>query len=161
MKVSKNLSSVSTLQRLQRAAAFLAAALLAGCATRMPPSRNAYVYIAENTALTFDGDTFLNVDELPRRLMKAGATPENTIVLIPQGDVPAVYLRRIVSICGQGGMPNVVIRERVAPSATIQKFGTGIEKQPGATPPRFVPPGAKGKSVTGVKDKSAKDFGDK
>ena len=149
------------LQRFNAFNAFNAAALLAGCTTRMPPSRNAYVYIAENTAITFDGDTFLDVEELPRRLVKAGATPENTIVLIPQGDVPAVYLRRIVSICGQGGMPNVVIRERVAPSATIQKFGTGIQKQPGATPPRFVPPGAKGKIGKGVKDKSDKDFGDK
>ena len=140
----------------------LAAALLAGCTTRMPPSRNAYVYIAENTAITFDGDTFLEVDDLPRRLIKAGAGPENTIVIIPQGEVPEVYLRKIVTTCGKGGMPNVVIREQVAPSATIQKSGTGIQKQPGATPPRFVPPGAKVKTSKGqpVKDPDFKPIKD-
>ena len=125
----------------------LATALLAGCASRMAPSQNAYVYIAENTAITFDGETFLQVDELPRRLVKAGATPENTIILIPQGKVPEVYLRSIVSACGRGGLPNVVIRENVAPTATTQKLGTGIHKQGGATPPRFVAPGAKGVPV--------------
>ena len=161
MKAPKKLFNPSTLQ-LFNTSTLLAAALLAGCATRMPPSRNAYVYIAENTAITFDGETFLEVDDLPRRLMRAGAGPENTIVIIPQGAVPEVYLRKIVSTCGKGGMPNVVIREQVAPSATIQKSGTGIQKQPGASPPRFVPPGAKGKAIKGqpVKDPNFKPLKD-
>jgi hypothetical protein len=142
--------------------ALVAVALLSSCTTRMPPSRNAYVYIAENTAITFDGETFLDVDDLPRRLVRAGAGPENTIVIIPQGAVPEVYLRKIVSTCGKGGMPNVVIREHVAPSATVQKSGTGIQKQPGATPPRFVPPGAKGKTIKGlhVKDPNSRPVKD-
>ncbi len=144
MKVSKKLFNRSTL---------LATALLAGCASRMAPSQNAYVYIAENTAITFDGETFMQVDELPRRLIKAGATPENTIVLIPQGKVPEVYLRSLVNTCGRGGLPNVVIREQVAPTATTQKLGTGLQSPKGATPPRFVAPGAKGKTIKDAKKK--------
>ena len=123
----------------------LVAVLLAGCASHMAPSQNAYVYIAENTAITFNGETFMQVDELPRRLIKAGATPENTIILIPQGRVPEVYLRSLVNACGRGGLPNVVIRERVAPTATTQKLGTGIQKQGGAKPPRLILPGARDK----------------
>ncbi len=121
----------------------LAAAILAGCATRMPPSRRAYVYIAENTAITFNGDTFMRVDQLPQKLLKAGATPENEILIIPQGKVPEAYLKSIISACGRNGLPNVVIREDVAPVSFAQKLGTGIEKQPGATPPRVVTPAAK------------------
>ena len=147
MKVSPKLFNPLTLSTL------LAVALLAGCASRMAPSQNAYVYIAENTAITFDGETFMQVDELPRRLIKAGATPENTIVLIPQGRVPDIYLRSLVNTCGRGGLPNVVIREQVAPTATTQKLGTGIQSQKGATPPRFVAPGAKGKPVKDAKKK--------
>ncbi len=125
----------------------MAVAFLAGCASHMAPSRNAYVYIAENTAITFDGETFMQVDELPQRLIRAGATPENTIILIPQGRVPEVYLRSLVNACGRGGLPNVVIRERVAPSSTTQKLGTGIQKQGGAKPPRLVLPGAKARQA--------------
>ena len=119
----------------------------------MPPSQNAYVYIAENTAITFDGETFMQVDELPRRLIKAGATPENTIILIPQGKVPEVYVRSIVNTCGRGGLPNVVIREQVAPTATTQKLGTGIPKQSGATPPRVVLPGKNNKPTKDTRKK--------
>ncbi len=121
----------------------LAAALLAGCATRMSPDRQAYVYIAENTAITFDGDTFMQVDQLPKRLLKAGATPENEIFLIPQGDVPDVYLKSIISACGRSGLPNVIVREQIAPSSYAQKIGTGVKTPAGATPPRMVAPGAK------------------
>ncbi len=131
----------------------LGAALLTGCASRMAPSQNAYVYIAENTAITFDGETFMQVDELPRRLIKAGATPENTIVLIPQGKVPEVYLRSLVNTCGRGGLPNVVIREQVAPTSTTQKLGTGLPKQPAATPPRIVLPGTKDKPANDTRTK--------
>ena len=130
-------------KRLNGLSLLLGATLLTGCASRMAPSQNAYVYIAENTAITFDGETFMQVDELPRRLIKAGATPENTIVLIPQGKVPEVYLRSIINTCGKGGLPNVVIREQVAPTSTTQKLGTGIQTQGGAKPPRLVLPGAK------------------
>ena len=134
---------------------FLAAALLAGCATRMAPNQRAYVYIAENTAITFDGETFLQVNELPHRLLDAGATPENQIVIIPQGKVPDVYLKSIVSACGRGGFPNVLIKEETKPVAFTQKAGTGIARQPGATPPRFVAPGAKaGDSTSKTKKKS-------
>ncbi len=145
MTISQKTFNLSTL--------LLAASLLAGCASHMAPSQNAYVYIAENTAITFDGETFMQVDELPRRLIKAGATPENTIVLIPQGRVPDIYLRSLVNTCGRGGLPNVVIREQVAPTATTQKLGTGIQNPKGATPPRFVAPGAKGKPVKDAKKK--------
>ena len=148
MKISKKTFNLSTLQHFNLAI-LLAAALLAGCASHMAPSQNAYVYIAENTAITFNGETFMQVDELPRRLIKAGATPQNTIILIPQGRVPEVYLRSLVNSCGRGGLPNVVIREQVAPTATTQKLGTGIQKQGGATPPRVILPGKK--------DKPAKD----
>ena len=148
----KTTVSTSTLQRfnhstIQPIGAILAAALLAGCASKMAPSQNAYVYIAENTAITFDGETFMQVDELPQRLIRAGATPGNTIILIPQGRVPEVYLRSLVNACGRGGLPNVVIRERVAPSSTTQKLGTGIQKQGGAKPPRLVLPGAKARQA--------------
>ncbi len=142
--------NASTLQRFN---AIVAAALLAGCASRMAPSQSAYVYIAENTAITFNGETFMQVDELPHRLIKAGATPENTIILIPQGRVPEVYLRSLVNACGRGGLPNVVIRERVAPTATTQKLGTGIKKQGGATPPRVVFPGKMDKSARDTRKK--------
>ena len=99
----------------------LAAALLAGCATRMAPSQRAYVYIAENTAITYGGETFLQVDELPHRLLDDGATPDNQIVIIPQGKVPDVYLRSIISACGRAGLPNILIKEEVAPAAFTQK----------------------------------------
>ena len=141
---------------LERFASVLAAALLAGCASRMAPSQNAYVYIAENTAITFDGETFMQVEELPRRLTKAGATPENTIVLIPQGEVPPVYLRSLVNACGRGGLPNVVIREQVAPTSEAQRLGAGLPRQSGATPPRFIAPGAKGKPMTDARNKKKK-----
>ena len=144
MKISKRTFTLSTLQ-LFNFSTLLAVAFLTGCASHMAPSQNAYVYIAENTAITFNGDTFMQVDELPRRLIKAGATPENTIILIPQGRVPEVYLRSLINACGRGGLPNVVIRERVAPTSTTQKLGTGIQKQGGAKPPRLVLPGAKDK----------------
>ena len=134
----------------------LAAALLAGCATRMAPSQRAYVYIAENTAITYGGETFLQVDELPHRLLDDGATPDNQIVLIPQGKVPDVYLKSIISACGRAGLPNVLIKEEVAPAAFTQKAGTGIAKQPGATPPRFVPPGAKSKPTPRDSQKKTK-----
>lgn len=134
----------------------LAAALLAGCATRMAPSQRAYVYIAENTAITYGGETFLQVDELPHRLLDDGATPDNQIVIIPQGKVPDVYLKSIISACGRAGLPNVLIKEEVAPAAFTQKAGTGIAKQPGATPPRFVPPGAKSKPTPRDSQKKTK-----
>ena len=121
----------------------LAAALLAGCATRMPPDRRAYVYIAENTAITFNGDTFMQVDQLPKRLLKAGVTPENEIFLIPQGDVPDFYLKSIITACGRGGLPNVIVKEQIAPTSYTQKIGTGVKAPAGATPPRVVTPGAK------------------
>ncbi len=121
----------------------LAAAFLAGCATRMAPNQRAYVYIAENTAITFDGETFLQVAELPHRLLDAGATPENQIILIPQGKVPETFLKSVISACGRGGLPNVLIKEEVAPVSFTQKAGTGIEKQSGSKPPRFVAPGKK------------------
>ena len=124
----------------------LPAILLAGCATRMAPTQRAYVYIAENTAITYGGETFLQVDELPHRLLDDGATPDNQIVIIPQGKVPEVYLKSIIYACGRAGLPNVLIKEEVAPVAFTQKAGTGIVKQPGATPPRFVAPNAKGKA---------------
>ncbi len=142
MKISKKLFNFSTFQ-LFNLSTLLATVFFAGCASHMAPSQNAYVYIAENTAITFDGETFMQVDELPKRLIKAGATPENTIILIPQGRVPEVYLRSLVNTCGRGGLPNVVIRERVAPTSTTQKLGTGIQTQGGAKPPRLVLPGAK------------------
>ena len=154
----KTTVSTSTLQRfnhstIQPIGAILAAALLAGCASKMAPSQNAYVYIAENTAITFDGETFMQVDELPERLIKAGATPQNTIILIPQGKVPAVYIKSLVNACGRGGLPNVVIREQVQPTSATQKLGTGLPKQSGATPPRFIAPGAKGKPVIDARKK--------
>ena len=122
---------------------FLAAALLAGCATRISPGRQ-YVYVAENTAITFNGDTFMQVNELPKRLLKAGATPEKEIYLIPQGDVPDVYLKSIIYACGRSGLPNVIVREKVAPTSYTQEIGAGVNKAPaGATPPRMIVPGAK------------------
>ena len=152
MKSPRRLFTHSTIQ-LFNLSTLLAATLLTGCASRMAPSQNAYVYIAENTAITFDGETFMQVDELPRRLIKAGATPENTIILIPQGKVPEIYLRSLVNTCGKGGLPNVVIREQVAPTSTTQKLGTGIPKQPAATPPRVVLPGAKDKTANDTRKK--------
>ena len=143
MKSPKKLFNLSTFQ-LFDLSTLLAAALLTGCASRMAPSQSAYVYIAE---------TFMQVDELPHRLIKAGATPENTIILIPQGKVPEVYLRSLINTCGRGGLPNVVIRERVAPTATTQKLGTGIKKQGGATPPRVVFPGKMDKSARDTRKK--------
>ncbi len=121
----------------------LAAALLAGCATRLPPGRPAYVYVAENTAITFNGDTFMQVDELPKRLLKAGVTPENEIFLILQGDVPDVYLKSLIYACGRSGLPNVIVREKIAPTSYAQEIGAGVKPPAGATPPRMVVPGAK------------------
>ncbi len=116
---------------------FLSAVLLSGCATRMPPKQRAYVYIAENTAITFNGETFLHVSDLPRRLLDAGATPSNQIVIIPQGKVPGVYIKSIVSACGRAGLPNVLIMEEVEPVAFTQKAGTGIARPSGSKPPHF------------------------
>ena len=143
MKTTRQPVNTSTLRpfSLPSFAALLAAALLAGCATRMAPDEKAYVYIAENNAITFDGETFTQTDELPRRLIAAGATPENQIVIIPQGEVPPAYLRSLVSVCGHGGLPNVLIRDKAEPLVFTQQRGTGVARPSGTKPPRFVAPG--------------------
>ena len=157
MAARKQLFNLSTLQ-LFNLSALLAAALMAGCATRMQPNRQVHVYVAENTAITFDGETFMQVDQLPKRLLKAGATPENVIILIPQGNVPDIYLKSIIASCGRNGLPNIIVKEQLAPSSYTQKSGTGIPVQAGATPPRMIPPGAKSKAQKGMAKRDDRDL---
>ena len=96
-------------------ASLAAAIALSGCATKMRPEERARVYVTPGGAMSFAGATVTDPAELPRRLSKAGATPQNEILIITQGDVEEEELRRIAASCGLGGLPNVVISERKAP----------------------------------------------
>lgn len=93
-------------------AALAAVVLSSGCASTIPEGKPAYVYVAGNEMVTFKGDTF-PAEELPKRLLKAGAVPNTRIFLIAQGDVPADYLTGLAMECGKVGLPKCTIRDRV------------------------------------------------
>lgn len=128
-------------------AALVAATAISGCATRMKPDERVHVYVTPGGAMTFAGDTFANPDELPRKLIKAGATPQNEIYIVTQGEVKEEELRRVVAACGRGGLPNVVISEKKPPVSFVRGKGDDLEIKTSTKPPRFVPPGAKSKPV--------------
>lgn len=102
------------------AVALAAAALSAGCVTVIPEGKPAYVYVAGNGTVTFKGDTFAS-EELPERLLKAGAVPNTRIFLIAQGDVPSELLGEMAMACGRVGLPKCTIRDRVRIS--VEKAG--------------------------------------
>lgn len=120
------------------AAAALTAAT--GCATRMQPGSAAYVYVTPGGAITFNGDTFNDPSQLPQRLVKAGATPKNEILLVPQGEVNADMLKILALECGRGGLPNIAIIEKKKPEAFVQQKGEGYKVQTATKPPQFSPP---------------------
>ena len=122
-----------------------AAAMLAacGCATKMPPGTGAYVYVTSGGAITFRGDTFRDPSLLPKRLIKAGATPRNEIYIVPQGEVKEDMLRILALECGRGGLPNVAIVAERKPEAFVQKEGEGYKVNTATKPPHFSPPGAR------------------
>lgn len=91
--------------------AIAAAALLAGCASRLPADKPLYVYVAENGIVTFRGDN-MRAKELPDRLKKAGAITDTHIFIVVQGEVPMPFLNEIVQYCGLAGLPNCTIRDR-------------------------------------------------
>lgn len=125
--------------------AFAATAFLAacGCATKMPPDAAAYVYVTPGGAITFRGDTFTDPSLLPKRLIKAGAAPQNEIYIVPQGEVKEDMLRILALECGRGGLPNVAIMAQRKPEAFVQKEGEGYKVKTATKPPQFTPPGAK------------------
>lgn len=98
--------------------AIFLAALLAGCASKIPQGRPAYVYVAENGIITFRGDA-LKASELPERLIRAGATPDTPVIISAQGEVPRAYLTDLAMACGRAGIPNCTIREKL--KITVQK----------------------------------------
>lgn len=122
------------------AAAIVAAA---GCATRMQPGTSAYVYVTPGGAITFNGETFKDPSQLPQRLLKAGATPQNEILIVPQGEISIDLLKVIALECGRGGLPNVAIVEKKEPEAFAQKKGEGYKVQTATKPPHFSPPKSK------------------
>lgn len=114
-------------------AAALLALLAAGCASRIPAGRPAYVYVADNAVVTFRGET-LKAKELPERLKKAGATPQTQIFLIAQGDVPSAYLSELAMLCGRAGLPDCAIRERMKisvekPSAVVHDVNAPMREE--------------------------------
>lgn len=84
--------------------------LFSGCATRLEPGRPLYVYVAENGIVTLRGESLPSGD-LPKRMLRMGATPQTRIQLVVQGDVPRSHLNSIVSSCGAAGLPNCSIKE--------------------------------------------------
>lgn len=98
--------------RLVAAVILAVAAFAAGCATKIPDGKPAYVYVAENGTVSFKGDTF-SAKELPERLLKAGAVPNTRIYLIVQGDVPRAHLDAMAMECGRVGLPKCTIRDKV------------------------------------------------
>lgn len=108
---------------------------LSGCATHLPPDQSVFVYVASNKAITYRDKTFFDAEMLPKELIKSGATPQNQIILVPQGNVDRDYLIKIAGQCGLGGLPNVMIREQFKASSFTQKRGKGFEKQHTPKPP--------------------------
>jgi hypothetical protein len=126
-------------------AALMVAAGISGCATRMKPNDRVRVYVTPSGAVTFAGETFVNPEELPKRLIKAGATPQNEIYIVTQGEVKDEKLLPIVAACGRGGLPNVVISDKRPPSSFAREKGDDFNVKTSTKPPRFIPPGAKSK----------------
>lgn len=93
-------------------AAALSAAILAGCASSWPDGKPLYVYVAENGIVTFRGET-MHAKEVPACLVKAGARPETHIFIVAQGNIPRDHLNAIVMNCGEAGLPNCTIRDRM------------------------------------------------
>ncbi len=131
-------------RRISAAAALLAALLLAGCATTLPPGKSLRVYVAENGIITFRGDP-VQLSELPDKLKRAGAVPETHIDIIAQGSVPRPHLDTIAQNCGLGGLPNCVIIEPRTFSVTTGKPGANSvpEKPKGDGRPKVYLPGQK------------------
>ena len=119
--------------------------VMSGCVTTtMPANRKVFLYVTEHHVV-YNGETFTELDKVPDRLLRAGARPENEIILVPQGNVQDIYLKSIAGVCGRRGLPNVVIRERPRATAVVQRRDTGFEPPHGTRPPKFVPPNAKKK----------------
>ena len=95
--------------------AVLAAASLAGCASTKEAGQPLYVYVAENGIVTFRGET-MHAKEVPANLIKAGARPETHIFIVAQGDIPRNHLNALVMSCGEAGLPNCTIRDRMTVS---------------------------------------------
>lgn len=145
MKREKMLAMVSVLFGLA----------LTGCVTTMPSSQKVFLYVTENRVV-YNGETFTELDRIPDRLLRAGARPENEIILVPQGNVQEIYLKSIIGVCGRRGLPNVIIKERPRATAVTQRRGVGIEHPHGTKPPKFIPPNAK-KPPKGLPPPPAKD----
>jgi len=93
-----------------RAAALaLLACGAAGCLTpRLRQNDAAYVYVAGNGIVTFWGEV-VPLAELPERLKSAGATPQTTVKIVPQGDVSERLLKSIAGGLGRQGLRRVLI----------------------------------------------------
>jgi hypothetical protein len=127
-------SSASRLAPLAIATALLAS----GCASRIGPNDTPRIYVAENNVVTYWGESYTDINQIGKQLIKDGATPSTRIEIVPQGEVPDAYLANIASALGRQGLPKVLIREKRHVSAVVQKKGTGIEPPPPSKPPRVV-----------------------
>ena len=109
-----------------------------GCMTTTVKSHNsAFVYIAENGTITYQGNIYTSPNEVSEKLLADGATPSTLITLVPQGSIPSMHLKCISNDFGKKGLSHVVIRDQKKVSASIQQKGSGIQAQPPASAPTF------------------------
>lgn len=78
--------------------------------SRLSAHETAFVYVAANGVITFQGQPVL-LNELTRTLKMAGATRTTPVKIVPQGEVSPRVLRSIAGIIGRQGIPRVLIME--------------------------------------------------
>lgn len=86
-------------------AGFLATACIS---ERLPRGASAYVHVAANGVVTFQGEP-VGIDKLVDKLTRAGARHSTLIKIVPQGDVSDLLLRSIAGQIGRNGLPRVMI----------------------------------------------------
>jgi hypothetical protein len=113
-------------------AAGLAVVFAAGClGPRLRPGDTAYVYVAGNGVVTFQ-DRPTALEDLPKRLTRAGASARTTIKIQPQGEISPRLLSSIVTGLKRQGFARVLfVGEK---RATVQVAGEAQETADGTAP---------------------------
>jgi biopolymer transport protein ExbD len=101
--------------------------------SRLSDHETAFVYVAANGVITFQGRPVI-LSELPQTLKMAGATRTTPIKIVPQGEVSLRVLRSIAGNIGRQGMPRVLIQEP-RKAVTIIDGQTTEEELPDALHP--------------------------